>query len=154
MPQTHCRTLKNHQKSPKFGKKQTKNEANQFIVSRPPFLADKREIEKNRETRNSRFRANHSLNLKGLLHTFWFTKTLFRIFTKIVMQNGGYLDFIDSNLFCMFQKIALQKCKKRQLWSAYPRLIESLAVFLGIIRVMTWTKKCPLKEETNFLSRK
>ena len=43
---------------------------------------------------------------------------------------------------------------KKTLWSPYPRLIESLAVFLGIIRVMTWTKKCPLKEETNFLSRK
>ena len=48
----------------------------------------------------------------------------------------------------------MQMQKKKTLWSPYPRLIESLAVFLGIIRVMTWTKKCPLKEETNFLSRK
>ena len=37
---------------PKLGK----NEENRFLISRPPFLAEKREIEKNRETRISRSR--------------------------------------------------------------------------------------------------
>ena len=59
-PKKYCETLKNQQKSPKFCKKYTENEEDQFLVSHPPFLADKREIEKN--PRNSRFLATHSPN--------------------------------------------------------------------------------------------
>ena len=52
--------MKNHQKVLNFGQILAKKEENVFLVSRPPFLAEKREIEKSRETRTSRPRATHS----------------------------------------------------------------------------------------------
>ena len=40
MPQTYNGTIKNHQNLAK----KAKNEENQFLVSRPPFVAEKREF--------------------------------------------------------------------------------------------------------------
>ena len=53
-------TLTNHQKRKKFGEILVKIEESQFLISRLLFLAEKREIEKKRETRNFSSRGNHN----------------------------------------------------------------------------------------------